>query len=73
MERVTLRTVGRSLYFRMPARFVHLHNLSDGDAFYLVPGKNGVTFTIAKEDLVAEEVADLVEKVVGSEELEVAS
>ena len=34
----------------MPARFVHLHNLSDGDAFYLVPGKHGVTFTMAKEE-----------------------
>jgi hypothetical protein len=72
MERVQLRTVGRSLYFRMPARFVHLHNLSDGDAFYLVPGKNGVTFTIAKEELVGEEVAELVEKTVG-EELEPTS
>jgi hypothetical protein len=65
MERVQLRTVGRSLYFRMPARFVHLHNLNDGDAFYLVPGKTGITFNIAKEEVVAEKVAELVEKAVG--------
>jgi hypothetical protein len=73
MERVTLRTVGRSLYFRMPARFVHLHGLSDGDAFYLVPGKSGVTFNIAKEEIVAEQVAELVDKAVAGEELEAAS
>ena len=65
MERVTLRTVGRSLYFRMPARFVHLHNLSDGDAFYLTPGKAGATFNLAKEELVTEEVVELFEKTVG--------
>jgi hypothetical protein len=67
MERVTLRKVGRSLYFRMPARFIHLHNLKDGDAFYLVPGKTGVTFNIVKEELVGEQVAELVEKAVCKE------
>ncbi len=65
MERVQLRTVGRSLYFRMPARFVHLHNLSDGDAFYLVPGKHGVTFTMAKEEEV--ELDDIVNKAIAGE------
>jgi hypothetical protein len=64
MERVQLRTVGRSLYFRMPARFIHLHDLKDGDAFYLVPGKNGVTFSLAKEELIAEQVSELAEKAV---------
>jgi sortase (surface protein transpeptidase) len=65
--------VGRSLYFRMPARFVRLHNLSDGDAFYLVPGKNGITFNIAKEEVVGEQVAELVDKAVSGEELEVVN
>jgi hypothetical protein len=67
MERVTLRTVGRSLYFRMPARFVHMLNLSDGDEFLIVRGKNDVTFNVIKAEIVDGEVAELVEKVVGNE------
>ena len=59
MELVTLRTVGRSLYFKIPAQFVHLHDLKDGDSFYVVPGKNGATFYIAKE----EEITDLITEI----------
>lgn len=67
MERVTLRTVGRSLYFRMPARFVHMFNLSDGDEFLIVQGKNNATFNITKEKLVADALSDIVDKAVGKE------
>jgi hypothetical protein len=65
MEQITLRRIGGSLYFRMPPRFIHMHNLKEGDAFFWTPGRDGTSLKIIKSEVLAEQVTELIDKAVG--------
>jgi antitoxin component of MazEF toxin-antitoxin module len=57
MEQLLLKRIGGSLYLRIPPRFIHRHNLSEGDTFFLVPVKLETVFKLIKTDAVAGELA----------------
>ena len=46
MEQIIITQIGGSLYFRLPPRFIHRHNLSKGDTFFLVPVKLETIFKL---------------------------
>jgi hypothetical protein len=47
LEPIALRQVGRSLYLRVPAPFVHANKLQAGDYIVLVPSRH---FKIVKAE-----------------------
>jgi hypothetical protein len=55
MDRLVLRKIGGSLYFRLPFKYRHKFGLQVGDQYDLIPNGDGTLFKLIKVDE-AEEV-----------------
>jgi len=65
MDRIAIKQVGGSLYFRVPAYFVRKHRIEAGDLFDLIVNADGSIIKLVK--------VDELEKVVPRQEASVAA
>ena len=65
IEKITVRRVGDSLYFRIPLSYWRKHDLKPGDAFFWIPKEGAVILKRITPEIVAD-LSDGVESVEGA-------
>jgi hypothetical protein len=50
MDRLAIKQIGGSLYFRIPAYFVHKHHMQLGDLYDLIINADGTIIKLIKSD-----------------------
>jgi len=49
-EILSVRKIGGSLYFRLPAYYRHKFNLNPGDLYHVIPNMDGTILKLVKAD-----------------------
>ena len=50
MDRLAIKQIGGSLYFRLPAYFVRKHHIEAGDLYNLIVNADGTIIKLVKSD-----------------------